>query len=273
MIFYGIELAAGTLAKDLTVERGSIFPSTNLQQGRLFFNTSSNALFCYDGSNWVSAGGSGVTTFHNRTGAVTIQATDLVGKINETNLPKAGLSTLGAVKVGSGLTIDGGGVLSVATTSTTEIPSGSRLLWAQPSAPTGWTQVTTSESNDRLLRVVSVVGGATGSEGAGGYGYGGIDSPILNNKIPSHNHTFSTTSTTASAGAHTHTTSIQRHQFVAAYGGYPGFDGNGDSYKAQDVPTSSSGTHTHTASGTTAANGSAANWTPKYLNLIICSKN
>lgn len=277
MIFYGIELAAGTLVKDLTVEGGTIFPSTNLQKGRMFFNTSSNALFCYDGTNWVSAGGAGVTSFHNRTGAVTIQATDLVGKINETNLPKAGLSTLGGVKVGSGLTIDGGGVMSVATTTVVEIPSGSRLLWAQSAAPTGWTQITTSESNDRLLRVVSAVGGTSGSGGTGGYGYGGTDSPILNNKIPSHTHTFS--GTTNATGNHNH---IQRNiKNVDMYldtptGTTPNQYGTGN-YSSDAslglIYTSTTGNHSHTVSGTTNANSGADTWQPKYLNLILCSKN
>lgn len=274
MIFYGIELAAGTLVKDLTVEGGTIFPSTNLQKGRMFFNTSSNALFCYDGVSWISAGGSGVTSFHNRVGAVTVHATDLVGNINETNLPKAGLSTLGCIKVGSGLTIDGGGVLSIAAVATTEIPSGSRLLWAQAAAPTGWTQISTSESNDRMLRVVSTIGGTTGSGGTGGYGYGGLDSPILNNKIPSHTHTFSSTATTASNGAHTHV--ITYIVTPASTDVEPMNGGSGNNFHVNNSgSTQSSGAHTHTltVSGTTNANSGADTWQPKYLNLILCAKD
>ncbi|PPD55743.1 MAG: hypothetical protein CTY12_00355 [Methylotenera sp.] len=265
MIFYGIELAAGTLVKDLTVEGGTIFPSTNLQKGRMFFNTSSNSLFCYDGTSWISASGAGVTSFNNRVGAVTLQATDLVGRLNDTNLPIAGLSKLGAIKVGDGLTIDGGGVLSIATTSTVDIPPRSRLLWAQPAAPTGWTQLSTAETNDRLLRVVSAVGGTPGTGGTGGYGYGGLDSPILNNKIPTHTHSFSATTNTTGEHTHTYThllaTQPQSGSATPCWWGYA--TGN----------TSAAGSHSHTASGTTNANSGADTWQPKYLNLILCSKD
>jgi hypothetical protein len=39
------------------------------------------------------------------------------------------------------------------------------------------------------------------------------------------------------------------------------------------MSANSTHTHTVTASGTTAANGSASDWAPRYIDLIICAKN
>ena len=71
-----------------------------------------------------------------------------------------------------------------------EFETGTRTIFFQTAAPTGWTQILTS--NDYMLRVVATAGGGTG----------GTHSPILMNVVPSHTHTM--TGTTTSAGAHTH---------------------------------------------------------------------
>lgn len=288
MIYYGIELADGTVVKNLTIESGSILPLDNLIKGRLFFHSTQNTIYVCDGSDWSAIGGSagGVVTFNGRSGAVTLNSSDLMGLINAANLPKATTLSLGAVKIGSGINVTDG---TISVNSVTEIPSGSRLLWAQPSAPTGWTQIGTTEAADRILRVVNVAGGSTGSGGTGGFGYGGVDTPTVMNKVPTHTHTFSdTTSTTSSSGAHTHT--YKDGFSVDQY--------NGDLYSGEDLPreTASIGSqwefggfihnrqlstgaastlHTHTVSvsGTTAGNAGSANWQPRYLNLILAVKN
>jgi hypothetical protein len=61
-------------------------------------------------------------------------------------------------------------------------PSGTRLMFAQSFAPTGWTRVTDDSANNRMLRVVSTGGGGTG---------GNYD-PTVMNVVPSHTHSFST---------------------------------------------------------------------------------
>jgi len=153
----------------------------------------------------------------------------------------------------------------IAATSTPAFASGTRLLFPQPSPPTGWTQITTTEANDRMLRVVNVTGGTTGSGGTGGYGYGGSASPILMNVVPSHSHTFSGNTTTD--GAHVHNVSDNNGGTLI----FP-LSNLGDSSFAGNHQTGSAGAHAHSYSGTTATNGSASNWTPSYLNLILCSK-
>jgi len=261
MLFYGIELAAGTQAANLTVEGGSTNPTTSLYAGRLFFNTSTSLVYFYDGSTWktlsgtMEAPGGEVTSFNTRTGDVVLNINDLSGI-----LPTASATVLGAVMIGSGLTMTSG-VLSALSTSS--IPSGSKLVWAQPSAPTGWTQDVTVTTDNRMLRVVAVAGGTTGSGGTGGGGYSGIDSPILMDKVPSHTHTFS--GTTSTNGNHTHTVPDSWG------GGGNTFGGLGYNFLA--TQTGVAGDHSHTISGSTSGNTGAANWSPKYLNLIVCTKD
>lgn len=271
MLFYGIEVADGAEIKNLVVERGVTNPIglTTTDRGRLFFNTTVLGLYMWTGTIWSQLGvaGSGVTSFNGRADAVTLIASDLTGLINSTNLPTASGSVLGGIKVGSGLTITSG-VLSVAGSSA-DIPAGSKMLFAQPSAPTGWTQVTSLETQSRMLRVVDVAGGSVGSGGTGGFGYGGTDDPLVMNKVPSHTHAIS--GSTSTAGIHSHTSNIKWN--TPAGSGYPGFDGSGDHYVTSAVSTTADGNHSHTVSGTAVANGGASDWTPKYLNLILCSKN
>lgn len=155
------------------------------------------------------------------------------------------------------------------------IPVGTRVVFFQAAAPTGWTQVITH--NNKMLRVVSGVGG----------GSGGIDSPILNDKVPSHIHTVTIGNQSVShthdftsdpGGTHAHANSVP----IAANVG----TGAGGAINAGTITgsTSTIGNHTHTGttstasvthnhSGTIAANTGADTWTPLYLDTIICSKN
>ncbi|RKZ80982.1 MAG: hypothetical protein DRQ35_01200, partial [Gammaproteobacteria bacterium] len=85
------------------------------------------------------------------------------------------------------------------------LPPGTKLLFAQASPPTGWTQDTTDTANNRMLRVVNTSGG----------GVAGSDSPILNDKIPTHNHTASS----IGAGEHEHHLgTAQSNVLTAIYG-------------------------------------------------------
>lgn len=276
MKFYGMELVSGTDIINLTAERGSSYPSINIEdaatnKGRLFFNTSINTLSVWNGASWLTVGGgsaSVVSTFNGRNGDVVLQASDLTGLIDGSNLPTASATVKGGVKIGSGLTMTGD-VLSAGISGGGDMPSGTRCVFAQASAPTGWTQVTAEQANNRLLRVVNVAGGSGGSGGTGGYGYGGSDDPTVMNKIPGHTHTFS--GTAASAGAHTHayTTMIYDNNID----GVDSTTTHSGDHHNESRQTGSSGAHTHTVSGTTALNSGADTWTPKYLNLIICTKN
>lgn len=71
------------------------------------------------------------------------------------------------------------------------IPAGTRMVFYQASAPSGWTQVNDDFTHNRLMRVVNGAGGQVGGDA----------DPCYNDRVPNHAHTF----TTAEAGWHGHT--------------------------------------------------------------------
>jgi hypothetical protein len=158
--------------------------------------------------------------------------------------------------------------------------SGTKLVFAQAAAPTGWTQIVDTSADNRMLRIVTTAGG----------GYAGTHSPILNNVVPAHTHSFTSGNESAE---HTHSgttggiSANHTHVFGSA-GGYTdqGYDGLNQvriSLNAGVTGANSVGhTHSfttgavsanHTHSGTTDNGSSQTNWAPKYIDLILCSKN
>jgi hypothetical protein len=138
------------------------------------------------------------------------------------------------------------------------MPSGSILPFYNAAPPTGWSLVSTPTT--RML----IVGG--------GYSNGGTADPLLNDTVPTHSHS-SSGATISSAGAHTHT--INGGAGLA--GGNPFGTGNiyGGAGGVDMVSgiTDSQGAHTHDITGLTIADNVGANWAPRYLGLILCSKN
>lgn len=205
-----------------------------------------------------------------------------------------GVTTITGIVKGNGT---GNFTAAVANTDYTNFAAGTRIPFAQAAAPTGWTQDVSDNANNRMLRVINTAGG----------GVGGSHDPILNNVVPSHTH--SGTSGNVSAG-HTHwlrtgTVSADHSHGISdpghshGYTGSPGvkYAGGGSILAAMQqaaATTGSAGTgistggisanHTHDATtgdhsanhthGFSTDNGSSqTNWTPRYINLIICSKN
>lgn len=158
-----------------------------------------------------------------------------------------------------------------ASVATNLLPAGTRLLFAQAAAPSGWTQAVTDTEDNRMLRVVKTAGG----------GKGGTHSPILNNVVPSHTHSFTTG---AESATHTHGVSDPGHSHytLGQYGGGgSGVPGGGNGTGSYAYYTSSSGTGislgsqsaNHTHSGATDNGSSQTNWQPRYLDLILCTKD
>lgn len=180
------------------------------------------------------------------------------------------------------------------------IPSGTKMVFYQAAAPVGWTRTAISATLTNMLRVVV--------DGDPGATSGGTDNPILNDKVPSHTHTVNLTSATESAShthfvsgatgqetkAHTHTGGTTFNLFersVAAGGDYTvaginiALPQTGTVLTNEEQPAdyhthnfsattfNASVSHTHAVSGSTAANASAANWAPRYLDVIICTKD
>lgn len=239
-----------------------------------------------DATNINFADSAKVASFNGRVGTVTLSALDVTTALgytpyNATN--PAGYITFAA---------------------------GTRLTFAQASAPTGWTQDTTDTANNRMIRVVNSAGGGTG----------GVNDPILMNVVPTHTHGFTTgannvdhvhyvaATTGAENTGHTHGISDpgHYHTFIDANGNgcslwtdqpgpYPSSGGpysNTNSYRTQGATTGITGTgaisnnHNHSFatntggqsanhnhSGSTDGGSSQTNWAPRYINLIICTKN
>jgi len=134
------------------------------------------------------------------------------------------------------------------------IPSGSKMVFFQAAAPAGWTQDTTL--NDYMLRIVSGTGG----------GHGGTSSPIASHihstgshaltiaEMPSHNHRGQCGG--GNGGPYSRT------YYGSGFGGGTPDDGWFTYYTASN---GSNYSHNHGNTG--------SSFTPKYANMILCTKN
>lgn len=159
------------------------------------------------------------------------------------------------------------------------VPTGTKMLFQQTSAPTGWTKDTTH--NDKALRVVSGAASSGGSVAFSGVfaarttsataAGGTVGDTALNiNQIPSHSHyafwAGDANSGDVNAGTYPYSQSDQ---------------GNNYSYKIEgsaNVPNAGavsynggSGTHTHSFTG--ASHSHTLEMSVQYVDLIIATKN
>jgi hypothetical protein len=197
----------------------------------------------------------------------------------------AALAQFMAAQTGQDI-LDSGGASSVTTLQgqilaavrASAFPSGTKMLFAQTAAPTGWTKDITH--NDKALRVVSGTASSGGSTAfstvfasrtpAGTVG----GHTLTTSEIPSHTHT----GTSATDGAHTHGTSFGGNS--PYFGGGSGYGGMASSGIA--AVTNSSGSHTHTfttdASGSGGSHthswtGSAMDFAVSYVDVIVATKD
>lgn len=181
-------------------------------------------------------------------------------------------SVSGVGTTGQVLTSNGAGALPTFQSVGGGFAAGTRMAFAQAAAPTGWTQDTSSNADNRMLRVVNTTGG----------GVGGTASPILNNVVPSHTHGFTTGNQSAD---HNHGISDPTHRHnitvhwtaASAPGQLSGRETSPQSsqfsqYASTGITTGNQSTN-HSHSGTTDNGSSQTNWTPKYIDMIICSKD
>jgi len=131
-------------------------------------------------------------------------------------------------------------------------PAGTKMLFHQSAAPTGWTKLTQTGStpvsfNDVGLRIVT----GTITDGVGGTV--AFDTAFASQSIPLH------TLTTAEMPAHTHTQMGVGTQTVNPSGG-------------QQVSNSSSGATGSTGGGGSHGHGSL-NMDVKYIDMIVASKD
>jgi hypothetical protein len=146
---------------------------------------------------------------------------------------------------GNVLTSDGTAWVSTAPTSVPVFPSGTKMLFAQTSAPTGWTKDTTH--NDKTLRVVSGTAGSGGSVAfTTAFSSQNVGATTLTtSQIPSHTHTFGTTTSNQNSS-----------------GGGTDFNNGPQSTTDTTNATGGGGSHTHTL-----------DIAVQYVDVIIATKD
>lgn len=167
------------------------------------------------------------------------------------------------------LTISSAQVVTFANPPVGVFPSGTAVLFAQTSAPTGWTKSTTH--NDKALRVVSGAASSGGSIAfttafasqavSGTVGTSGATT-LTTAQMPSHTHDRGTTTTGTSPA--------NPGQFWGANVYYTnagsGFTGDSTGTGA----TGGGGSHTHSGGTFT---GTAINLAVQYVDVIIATKD
>lgn len=158
---------------------------TNLPTNAIRWNSSTNKWEKYNGSIWVDLTTSYAVTVSNAT-TVDSKAPDTAATANKIPVRDAA----GGIDLPTG---DPASNYKAAHKKYIDdkvaagvFPSGTKMIFAQAAAPTGWTKVTTH--NDKALRVVSGTGG--GSGGTLGLSAATVGSTTLTSShIPAHTHT------------------------------------------------------------------------------------
>jgi len=173
------------------------------------------------------------------------------------------LSASGAV---SGTTGTFTGAITMQSRSVDAFPAGTKMLFQQTSAPTGWTKDTTH--NNKALRVVS---GTASSGGSTAFTSVFTSRTIAEENLPSHTHGNGTLAT-SSNGDHA-------HNYTNPQIGSVGVSGGGGNTRENTTTnggtTTTNGAHTHTITGATAATGSgtAMDFAVAYVDVVICTKD
>lgn len=168
-----------------------------------------------------------------------------------------------------------------------DIPPGTKMLFKQGSAPSGWTFK--SEDNDRVIinrSTESAGGGTGGSWTIDGFSFDVVPHALSVTQIPSHNHDM------YSNDGHSHRVRVgdgYEHSYHPT-GRYLGSYDNGDKIYAAEYDESDymgeymikeDGIHTHDIRYTGSGYGHShdfnsshdGNWRPEYCNVITCEKD
>ena len=235
-----------------------------------------------------------------------------INSLNETwpagtDFPDAGDDHLRGIKnvlKNSFPSINGALTRPLANINAGSVPVGANVLFFDVAAPLGWTRYAGIAATTGLRVVPSATPGG---------GTGGTDDPVLNAVVASHTHTFSATTDSTSvahthavsitsgteSANHTHSVNDPGHTHAgsvlgAANTGAAFYTGGGlpaqgpasavtgislstqsanHTHLVSGNTGSNSVAHTHPFSGDVAVNAGAANWTPRYMDMILCTRS
>lgn len=183
--------------------------------------------------------------------------------------PQQSIASVGTA--GQVLTSNGAGALPTFQAAGGGFAAGTRMIFAQDAAPTGWTKDTTNYNN-HALRVV------TGTAGTSG---GTVDfTTAFASQTPSGSVSVNVSGLSAAATTLT-TSQIPSHTHSSGGFGSGGFNvinpcGGSTPYNPSNTgATGGGGSHTHGISGSATGSftGNAINLAVKYLNVITATKN
>jgi hypothetical protein len=172
-----------------------------------------------------------------------------------------------------------------AISAATQIPSGSTMLFRQTAAPTGWTKLTDSSWNDKMLRIVTGtvgVGGSTAMSTAWSSVAltGSVGSHTLTAaEMPSHTHTGTTGTGSAS---HQHSTFDWDGSYVAVNGGSSVICPTATNPPGSGLTGAAGAAHTHSFTSNSSGSDGGHNHTlsinsftasPAYIDFIAATKN
>jgi hypothetical protein len=226
------------------------------------FTVTSNATDANTASTIVSRDGSG----NFSAGTITANLTgNLTGNAaTATQWQTTRTITLSGDVTSSATNIDGSGNVSIATTlAASGTPSGTKMLFQQTAAPTGWTKDTTH--NDKAIRIVN---GTVGTGGSTAFATA-LGTPSVTGTISGS--TGAHTLTTAEMPSHVHNVKMYTYSGSGAMGitGEPNYSSNNGNQNTD--ATGGGGSHSHSLSATFSSGAAAIN--VQYVDVIIATKD
>ena len=273
----------GIIPPAATVGDGTITivqPGTNNQTFTVNQSGDTTITLKNDNTDTTYSAGNGLTlsgtTFNVGAGTGIAVNSDSV-QITDNGVGATQLNVSGDGFSGQFLSSDGDGSFSWATVSIPEVPeafpAGTKMLFQQSAAPTGWTKSTSHDN--KALRIVS---GNAGSGGSTAF------TSVFSSRTPTGSLSGSlsgatiggTTLTTSQIPSHNHSVPAPYNDEENDVIGFTGQNGEGFRPPIYTFSTGGSGSHTHSLTGGSISGSvtmDAMDFAVQYVDVIIATKN